>query len=186
MTYTSTYFYNVSHANSLVINFLSMKGRSFMSDPQNEILQLILSYREVNQALFQTMLKAAQCNNVTPVQLMMLRILSESPGISLREAAETICLGSSTTSGIIDRMVKAGMVIRERGHNDRRSIMLLLSEKGEMLWQQTRDISVKMMSPLTEMPEHDRLETQRLNQRVVKILQKVREVINNESSSTSI
>lgn len=158
-----------------------------MREEQQMVHDLILSYRDVHHAMLQTMQNFAPFNRITFVQLMVISVLARSPGLSLRETADAIRLSVSTTSGIIERMVRAELVIRERGQHDRRSITLRLSEKGAELWQQTADTRQRMLSQLSELPDCDRKESQRINQNIVQLLQRVREVNQNDaSSSTSV
>lgn len=139
------------------------------------ILQIFQSYREVNQAFFQLMTKAASKHKLTALQLIVLRILQEHPEIQLSELADKLSLGNSTTSGIVDRMVKSELVERERTKTDRRATTLKLSEKGMELWRETKVIGLNMMRPLLELPEEDLRELERIQQDVLRILRKSRE-----------
>jgi len=142
---------------------------------EQRILEIFQSYREVHQAFFQLMTKAARKHKLTALQLIVLRVLREHPEIRLSDLAEKVKLGNSTTSGIVDRMVKAGLVDRERTETDRRAMTLTLSEKGMALWRETEATRLHMMRSLLELPEEDQRELDRIQQKVLQLLRNYRE-----------
>jgi DNA-binding MarR family transcriptional regulator len=57
--------------------------------------------------------------------------LEESPqGIPMKELAERILYSKSGFTRVVDRMEEAGLVRRARPENDRRSILIVLTDKG--------------------------------------------------------
>lgn len=142
-----------------------------MDDQQQQrTLEIIQSAREVKQAFHQAMSKAYQHLNITPIQSFVLRKLCEKPGITLSELAEYIQLGKSTTSGIIDRMVRDQLVSREQSSTDRRSVTLKLLDKGELLLQRVRENQVERLSPLLQMSDDEIDSLLRIHQKIVRIL----------------
>ncbi|OCT16342.1 hypothetical protein A8709_02615 [Paenibacillus pectinilyticus] len=137
---------------------------------QQRTLQIIQSTREVKKAFYQVMAKASQHLGVTPIQSFVLRKLLEEPGITLSELAECIHLGKSTTSGIIDRMVAAELVSRERSDSDRRSVTLKLLEKGEILLQRMKESQVERLSPLLQLSDEELDSMIRIHKKIVHIL----------------
>lgn len=144
-------------------------------DDKQRVMDIFQSFREVNQAFFQVMMKAAHHHGVTPIQFMVMRVLSDHPDIGLTELAEKILLGNSTTSGIVDRMVKAGLVSRERSDEDRRSVTLKLTAKGEQIWEETDGTRMRLLHPLLEVSEEDQRNLHRIHEQIVQILHRVRE-----------
>ncbi|MFC4812041.1 MarR family winged helix-turn-helix transcriptional regulator [Paenibacillus sp. GCM10023250] len=142
---------------------------------EEQILRIFESYREVNQVFFQLMTKAAGKHNLTAPQLIVLRVLHEQPAIRLSELADKLFLGNSTTSGIVERMAKAGLVERARTPSDRRAMTLTLTGQGEALWRETEVTRVHMMRSLLELSEADRRELDRLQHEVLRLLRKSRE-----------
>ncbi|NBC71298.1 MarR family transcriptional regulator [Paenibacillus sacheonensis] len=139
------------------------------------ILGIFQTYREVNQAFFQLLSKAASKHKLTALQLIVLRVLREHPEIRLTELAEKLNLGNSTTSGIVDRMVKASLVERERTKQDRRAMTLTLTDKGMELWRETDATRLNLLRPLLDLPEDDQRELERIQQDVLRILRQSRE-----------
>jgi len=71
--------------------------------------------------------------DVTLVQLRLLFILNSTGPKRMSELASAMDSAMSTTTGIVDNLVKKGMVLREAGPQDRRVVVCKLSEKGQEL-----------------------------------------------------
>ncbi|SFB57849.1 DNA-binding transcriptional regulator, MarR family [Cohnella sp. OV330] len=142
---------------------------------QSLISELFTSFREVNQSFYHSMQRAGHHLGVTPIQLLVLKTLRERPQMSLSELAECLFVGPSTASGIVERMVKAKLVTRERPENDRRSISLRLTPEGEGLWVKIDERRKMMLAPLNELGEEDLNDLLRIHGRIVQILHKARE-----------
>jgi DNA-binding MarR family transcriptional regulator len=65
--------------------------------------------------------------------------LEESPeGVRMNELAERILYSKSGFTRVVDRMEDAGLVRRVRPDNDRRSIMVVLTDKGRETMERAR------------------------------------------------
>jgi DNA-binding MarR family transcriptional regulator len=65
--------------------------------------------------------------------------LEESPdGLPMNELAERILYSKSGFTRVVDRMEEAGLVRRVRPPNDRRSILVLLTDKGTEMMERAR------------------------------------------------
>lgn len=95
--------------------------------------ELIRSFREIKRAYHNIVRKDAEKVGITGVQLVVLRILSENDQISLGELAQRLKITNSSLSGIIDRLVQANLILRERSKEDRRVLILTLTPEGENL-----------------------------------------------------
>ncbi|MFC1998224.1 MarR family winged helix-turn-helix transcriptional regulator [Chloroflexota bacterium] len=71
--------------------------------------------------------------DVTLVQLRLLFVLNSAGPRRMSELASAMDAAMSTTTGIVDNLVKKGMVLREADPQDRRVVVCKLSEKGEEL-----------------------------------------------------
>ncbi len=80
--------------------------------------------------------------NLTSPQLTVIKILETFGDLSLTELSERIRAQNSTVTGIIDRMEREDLVVRERSKEDRRVVYIRLSEKGARL---ARQIQVEPM-----------------------------------------
>lgn len=67
---------------------------------------------------------------LTPPQYFVFNALWMDDGISMSELGELVSLDGSTLTGIIDRMEKNGYVERKLNPNDRRSVLVFLTDKA--------------------------------------------------------
>jgi len=70
-------------------------------------------------------------SDITPEQLFILRYLKRNSDVSSSELADLLCVGKSTISSTINRMVNKGYVERIPSQEDRRVVYLSLTEEGE-------------------------------------------------------
>ena len=85
--------------------------------------------------------------NLTGPQLTVIKMLEQIGDLSLTELSEKIRAQNSTVTGIIDRMEREGLVVRERSQEDRRVVHIRLTPKGAEL---AREIPVEPMEILRQ------------------------------------
>jgi DNA-binding MarR family transcriptional regulator len=83
----------------------------------------------------------AIANELKPIglsipQFDLLSTLTEREGVSQQDLAERLYVTKGNVSGLLDRMVEAGLVERRPIPNDRRSNALFLTTKGRTLAEQ--------------------------------------------------
>lgn len=79
---------------------------------------------KINYIIKSDMIKASKEFGLTPLQLMVLHCIRENKLVTMSDIARHLGLSKSTTSGIIDRMVKQGYIQRERNTQDKRVIYI--------------------------------------------------------------
>lgn len=84
---------------------------------------------------------------LTGPQLTVIKLLETFENLSLSSLSERIRAQNSTVTGIIDRMEREGLVLRERSQEDRRVVHIRLTQKGADL---ARDIPVEPMEILRQ------------------------------------
>lgn len=82
---------------------------------------------------------------LTGPQLTVLKMLEGMGDISLSELSERIRAQNSTVTGIIDRMEREDLVVRARSTEDRRVVLIKLTDKGSRI---AREVSVEPMEIL--------------------------------------
>lgn len=70
---------------------------------------------------------------VSTAQLAALWALSDQPGARVSELSQSLALHQSTTSNMLDKLEKKGLVERRRGGPDQRVVRVFLSAAGEAL-----------------------------------------------------
>lgn len=96
-------------------------------------------------------------------QFDLLSSLGELEGITQSQLAERLYVTKGNVSGLVDRLVEAGLVERRSIANDRRSYALHLTEEGKRMTQAglaVQDAFVR--STLARLPEADMAELERL------------------------
>lgn len=68
---------------------------------------------------------------LTTAQLRVMFLMRENPGVTAGELATRLSVTPPTISGIVDRLVKLGLVRREDDESDRRLVRNYLSNSGE-------------------------------------------------------
>ncbi|MBE3556979.1 MAG: MarR family transcriptional regulator [Firmicutes bacterium] len=124
-----------------------------------EITTILRLLREINRAFFRDLRADADRVHVTPLQLLILRRLNEQPEMGLNELARSVQLADSTVSSVVDRLVAAQLVERQREAKDRRSIAIRLADGGkEKLRAAFGEGSVSMAAfhRAMALPEQDR------------------------------
>ena len=76
----------------------------------------------------------ASCCGVTVAQCHIIMEVGKTENISIAELAQALNLDTSTVSRTIEGMVGAGLVKRTANPDDRRSVYLVLTEKGKSIY----------------------------------------------------
>lgn len=92
--------------------------------------EILYSVFRMQKALYRLVREDAARVGITEVQLMILYTLWKKENIRLNDLAEKLNLSNSNVSGTVDRLVSAGLVAREASKEDRRAVILSLTDKG--------------------------------------------------------
>ncbi|SFA43612.1 transcriptional regulator, MarR family [Parageobacillus thermantarcticus] len=92
--------------------------------------EILYSVFRMQKALYRLVREDAARVGITEVQLMILYTLWKKENIRLNDLAEKLNLSNSNVSGTVDRLVSAGLVARETSKEDRRAVILSLTDKG--------------------------------------------------------
>lgn len=99
-----------------------------------------------------------QCG-VSAAQLWALWELFSSPGLKVTELAGALSIHPSTTSNMLDKMRKKGLVRKHRSGPDQRVVRLYITDKGaELLADAPRPVQGALTAALQRLPEQDLLQ----------------------------
>ncbi len=116
---------------------------------------------------------------LTGPQLTVIKLLETFGDLSLSSLSERIRAQNSTVTGIIDRMEREGLVVRERSTSDRRVVYIKLTEKGS---EMAKTIQVEPMeifrSVLATLTKDDTKDLLRI---LNKLQKRVRAIVREES-----
>ncbi len=110
-----------------------------IKDDVQQILETIIYLYTESRRITKELARRAQ---LTGPQLTVVKILEQIGDLSLSELSEKIRAQNSTVTGIIDRMEREGLVVRERSTADRRVVIIKLTAKGSQL---AEDIPIEPM-----------------------------------------
>jgi DNA-binding MarR family transcriptional regulator len=71
--------------------------------------------------------------DITFTQMVILNFLKACERAKMSEIAKALKVTTSATTGIVDRMVRTGFLVRVPGMKDRRIIYIEMTEKGEKI-----------------------------------------------------
>ena len=115
-------------------------GESSLSSPSPERLRAWRLYLESALALFDILDTELERDAGIPLRWYDVLVhLEEKPdGLRMNELAERILYSKSGFTRVIDRMEEAGLVRRVRPDNDRRSILIVLTDTGRQTMETAR------------------------------------------------
>ena len=115
-------------------------GESSLSSPSPERLRAWRLYWESALALVDVLDAELERDAGIPLRWYDALVhLEEAPGgLRMNELAERILYSKSGFTRVVDRMEEAGLVRRVRPDNDRRSILVVLTDQGRDMIEQAR------------------------------------------------
>lgn len=84
--------------------------------------------------------------NLTYTQYIAMMVLWERKTLTVKELGDCLYLDSGTLTPMLKKMEQSGLLTRSRNEADERSTVVAVTEKGEELKQQAKDIPQKMSS----------------------------------------
>src|SRR5215218_421073 len=125
--------------NAQLYSGLSHEEQS-LSSPSPERLRAWRLYFESALALHDVLNAELERDAGIPTRWydLLVHLEDEPRGLRMNELAERILYSKSGFTRVVDRMEDAGLVRRERPENDRRSILVFLTDKGAETMEQAR------------------------------------------------
>ena len=130
--------------------------------PKDSIIEeIVASIRQLYRAVYQDSSNMSRRFGLTPSQSGVLRILVKNGPQSSAELSRALFVTPSNITGIIDRLEKKALVVRNPKKGDRRVCLITLTAEGTQISLELPDpIEEKLIGGLAEMlPE----EVQNLN-----------------------
>ncbi|MDQ2070559.1 MarR family winged helix-turn-helix transcriptional regulator [Natronospira bacteriovora] len=111
-------------------------------------------------------------HNLTGPQLVCLRQLARSGGMTPGHLAREISLSPATISGILDRLEKRGYITRNRRPEDKRQVLVALTDAGRALIERTPlPLQERFTQRLAELPLERQAEINEALQQVVTMME---------------
>jgi len=115
--------------------------------------------------------KLLQGTGLRTGQELVIMLLGDSPGQSQAEITRWLGVEPPTTAKMLARLERAGFVQRVRSADDRRVVLVSLTEKGQSFHQRVGELWTELNRITTAgLSERDQLELERLLLRVLENL----------------
>jgi DNA-binding MarR family transcriptional regulator len=116
-------------------------GDDGRADTHTEAVELAAKLDLAGRALLQLLATLSRTNDLGTLDLLVLLRATAPNGVSISDARKGLGVGTSTMTGVVDRLETANLVRRQRSLEDRRRVTLHLTKKGRRVYDQ-------MMGPL--------------------------------------
>jgi len=90
---------------------------------------LVRRFQQIAVAVFLSEVEGAGFD-LTPVQYAALAAISASPGTDQATLAGLIAYDRTTITGVVDRLVQKGLLLRQTSSRDRRARELMITDEG--------------------------------------------------------
>ncbi len=94
---------------------------------------VLIALRKIVRAIDLNSKKLVKQVGLTGPQLVILQEILRLGNVSVGLVAKNVSLSQGTVTGILERMGKRGLVIRERSVQDKRRVMVRITESGKKL-----------------------------------------------------
>jgi len=99
-----------------------------------------LQLKQAERVLRRQLEPALEAENLTFEHWQVLAALLAEPGQRMTELAHAACLPAPTLTRHVDRLVERALIIRRVDPNDRRSVLVALSDHGVALSRRLLDV----------------------------------------------
>jgi MarR family transcriptional regulator, organic hydroperoxide resistance regulator len=128
-----------------------LAGEVGRTDPGSEAWSLMHWMMVTNK---QRLFAMAQEFDLAPQQMIALRMLGAGPR-KMSELAQALFCDNSNVTGIVDRLEKRDLVIREAAKGDRRVKLLVLTKEGEKMRTEITKRMAEPPPPIASLSEKD-------------------------------
>ena len=103
-----------------------------MTDNNDKPGHLARRFQQIAVAIFHAEIEAAG-HDLTPVQYAALSTIKTHPGIDQVTLAGLIAYDRTTITGVVDRLVQKGLLVRQANSKDRRARVLQITDQGRRI-----------------------------------------------------
>jgi len=88
--------------------------------------------------------------DLTPEQFLLMDILWNQGPMSQQAVADTMQKDKNSITKLVDALEKKGLIVRKRDSNDRRSNTVILTDKAELMKEETKKFGISMLDNMLE------------------------------------
>jgi len=94
-------------------------------------------------------------SGLTPAQMHAIEILGHQESLRMKELAQKLGVTTGTLTVMIDRLEQNDLISRKPNENDRRSIVLVLTKKGQKYFKEHHKLHLELTSEITSSLNED-------------------------------
>ena len=122
-----------------------------------EATALLTAMGAVRRVARRAVRAAGPADPLPPARSELLRLAARRPGIGVAEAAAELRLAPNSVSTMVSKLAEDGLLSRDRGESDGRSVRLTVTEAGAARVEQWRDIRTDLAArALQRLPPAER------------------------------
>jgi DNA-binding MarR family transcriptional regulator len=109
---------------------------------------VIDGYRELARTLAGSRMPELPDSSVTMAQMKVLMLLSSLGELRMSELATDLHISQSTASGLVERLVESGLVMRRGDEHDRRQVIVCLTPAGGQFLDHFQELGISHLREL--------------------------------------
>jgi DNA-binding MarR family transcriptional regulator len=114
-------------------------------DRQHRIDRILESFQRMGELASELHTDDLLSVDITMQQAKALHVIAADPGIGVTALATRLGVGLSTTSSGIDRLAEMGLIERRHADQDRRHVMLTVTDEGRAVVDRFRDVGASIV-----------------------------------------
>lgn len=142
---------------------------------QEVLIRYINRLDELGQQFLRRMhqeLAGVMEKGVTGNQFVVMKMISDRGRVTVSEVAEDLSVSLSAVTALVDRLCRAGMVVRHRSEEDRRVVWLELTEEGRNVVQACQEGRQRLIQRyLGQLDEEEILHMIRIYEKILTLMQ---------------
>jgi DNA-binding MarR family transcriptional regulator len=103
-----------------------------LNDQNTELMEIFIGMSQVTRCCRQDV---AFCEGVTFHQFMILDAIARKKELNMADLHKILAVEKSTTTRLVNPLIKKGLLTREKAQHDSRAITLMLTEEGKKIHQ---------------------------------------------------
>ncbi|MFT5583932.1 MAG: DNA-binding MarR family transcriptional regulator [Cognaticolwellia sp.] len=155
-----------------------MSSQAILNDTHSALgFRVLRSLRRIIRQVSAHSRSLSSVSGVTVPQMLCMRAIADagakdsSAEVTSRAVAQAVQLSPSTVSGVMERLVQAGLVLRERSTKDRRRVHLSLTPAGkDTLSAAPNPLQERFLSRLQGLPKSEQEQLLEALERVVQLM----------------
>jgi DNA-binding MarR family transcriptional regulator len=116
-----------------------------MTDKDREIAEIVDDLRRIFQAVHSYTRRAKKESGLTGPQLWAIKMIADAGSIRVSDLSKKMYLHPATVIGILDRLIRLGLIKKTRSRKDRRVVHVSLTKAGREVVKRSPEVAQGMI-----------------------------------------